>query len=97
MKIQPISNNVFLLQDKGDTSIAGLAIPESERKAACKGTVVSVGPGWTSTVTGVLQPITVKEGDKVVYQEHTATIVDFYGTEYICVKETDLLTIYNEN
>jgi len=94
MKITPVSNNVFLLQEEGEAKIAGLDIPDSERKKVCKGKVVAVGPGWTTSTTGILQPMTVKVGDMVVYQEHSATTVDFYGTDYLCVKETDLLTIY---
>lgn len=93
LTVKPIEDRILILQDPGESEIAGLHIPESERKKVCKGTVVAVGPGWTNRTTGVFTSMTAKVGDKVVYQEHASTTVEVDGVDYQCVKEMDLLLI----
>lgn len=91
--VKMLEDRILVLQDPGEDQIAGLHIPESERKKVCRGKVVAAGPGWTNRTTGVFTPMTAKVGDKVVYQEHSATVVELDGVDYQCVKEMDLLLI----
>lgn len=93
LSIKPVEDRIFVLQDPGQDMLAGIHIPEGERKKVCKGVVVAAGPGWTNRTTGVFTPMTAKVGDKVGYQEYASVVVEFEGVEYQCVKELDLLYI----
>ena len=42
---------------------------------------------------GVLVPMTVKVGNKVITSKYSGTEVKFDGVEYIIVKEDDILAI----
>lgn len=90
---RPILDRVLILQDQGESEVASIYIPESERQKPCKGTVVAIGTGWVTSTTGQLISMTVKVGDKVVYNEHTATVVNIDGVDYMLIKENDILVI----
>ena len=53
--------------------------------------VVAVGPGEVRD--GVLVPMTVKVGNKVITSKYSGTEVKLDGVEYIIVKEDDILAI----
>lgn len=90
--VRPVLDRILILQDKGENTIAGFDIPDSEKKKPHKGTVVAVGWGYRNN-EGVVTPLTVKVGDKVVYSEYAITTVDVDGVDYVCIKEGELLLI----
>ena len=45
-EVKLVLDRIFVLQDKGKSEVAGLLIPESERRNVCSAKVVVVGPGW---------------------------------------------------
>ena len=51
--------------------------------------VVAVGPG--GLVDGKEVKMTVKVGDKVIFSKYSGTEVKVDGTEYIIVRQSDLL------
>ncbi|MBU6228034.1 MAG: hypothetical protein KGQ43_10640 [Acidobacteria bacterium] len=57
-----------------------------------RGRVVSAGAGWLAP-TGELVPLSVKEGDIVLYLGTVGTKMLSYGTEYIVLREADVLAI----
>lgn len=93
IKARPVLDRILIKQSEGETEFAGLAIPESERQKPCRGVVVAVGPGWVTSDTGQLVPMTVKVGDEVIYDVHSATTVEINKVDYLLVKEKDLLVI----
>jgi len=88
-----ILDRIIIKQFDGEASVAGLIIPDSERKKLHKGEVVIVGPGARDH-EGRLVPMTVKPGDIVAYSEFATTKVEIDGIEYILIKEGDLELIY---
>lgn len=91
--VRTILDRILIKQDEGASSVAGLEIPDSERKKIHKGEVVVVGPGLRDS-EGKHIPMTVKVGDKVAYSEFATTQVEVEGVEYILIKEGDLELIY---
>ena len=57
-----------------------------------QGVVVAAGPGKVSD-TGTLVPMSVKEGDKILYGKYSGTEVNVAGTDYIIMRESDILAI----
>ncbi|MES2395795.1 MAG: co-chaperone GroES [Bacteroidota bacterium] len=93
LSVKPVLDRIIIKQAEGESEIANLLIPDSERVKPCKGTVVAVGPGWRTSTTGELVPMTAQVGDEVIYSIHSATTVEINGVDYVLVKEGDLLVI----
>ncbi len=92
-KVRPLGDRVLVreIKKEGERSVSGIIIPETvgEDRGSKKGEVVAVGPGKHDD--GVLIPMTVKVGDKVLFQWGDKLTVD--GTEYEMVAESSILAI----
>jgi len=92
---KPLADRVLIEKEEVQTKTAGgIIIPETAQGDDTKiGTVVSVGTG-IYTNDGVLIPMTVKVGDKVMMPyAGTAQIVKLENKEYYLFREQELLMI----
>ena len=94
LKLKPLSDRVVIepLEDESSTSPGGIIIPDTAREKPQQGKVVAVGPGRT-TDDGKVIKLDVKTGDKVVYSKYAGTEFAQNGTEYLIVRESDILAI----
>ena len=92
-KVKPLADRVLVreLKKEGERSVSGIIIPETvgEDRGARKGEVIAVGPGKFDD--GVLVPMGVKVGDKVIFQWGDKLTID--GEEYEMVAESSILAI----
>jgi chaperonin GroES len=70
----------------------GLYIPDTAKEKPQQGTVVAVGPG-RRTEEGALLEVEVNKGDRVLYGKYSGTEVTVDGTDYLIVKESDVLAV----
>jgi chaperonin GroES len=92
---KPLADRVLIEKEVVQTKTAGgIIIPETAKSEDTKiGNVVSVGPG-IYTNDGVLIPMSVKVGDKVLMPfAGTAQIVKLEDKEYYLFREQELLMI----
>ena len=75
-----------------DRSAGGIILPDTAQEKPQQGTVVAAGPGKVSD-SGSLIEMTVKEGEKVLYGKYSGSEVTFDGTDYIIMRESDILAI----
>lgn len=92
-KVKPLGDRVLVREiktERGKTD-SGIIIPEtvSEDRGAKKGEVVAVGPGKFDD--GVLVPMSVKVGDKVLFQWGDKLTID--REEYEMISESGILAI----
>ena len=84
MKLKPLADRVLVKNDKSETKTAsGIFIPE----AAQEKTQTAVGPGTED------EKITVKVGDRVMYEKYGGTEVKIDGEEYLILKMSDIVAI----
>jgi chaperonin GroES len=93
-KIQPLQDRVLIREhsdDKEKKTSSGIIIPVTvnEEKNGKRGEVVAVGPGRIEE--GKKIPLTVKVGDKVIFQWGDKVSVD--GEEYYLVRESEILAV----
>lgn len=92
-KIRPLGDRVLVreLKKEGGETDFGIIIPEtvSEDRGAKKGEVIAVGPGKIDN--GKLIPVSVKAGDKVLFQWGDKLTID--GEEYEMVSESSILAV----
>src|SRR5437899_2811397 len=94
-KITPLADRV-LIEPLMDAPTGQVFIPETSREKPTQGIVREVGPGKTLD-NGVLVPLDVKVGDKVIFSRYSASEVKLDGRELRLVHENELLAILNDN
>lgn len=80
--IKPLADRVVAVREVAPTKTAsGIYLPEAAKEKPVLAEVKAVGPD----VKGI------KVGDKIVYKEYSTTELKIDGTEYLIVKEEDVL------
>ena len=80
--IKPLADRVVAVREKAQEKTAsGLYLPDSSKEKPVMATVVAVGPKVEQ----------VAVGDKIVYKEYSNTDLKINETEYLIVKEDDVL------
>lgn len=80
--IKPLADRVVAVKEEAATKTAsGLYLPDNAKEKPVLAKVVAVGPDVKS----------LKAGDKIVYKEYSTTELKIDGTEYLIVKEEDVL------
>lgn len=93
MNIKPLEDRVILKPMEAETkTLGGIIIPDNAKEKPQKGEVVAVGPGKVSD-KGQKVALTLKVGDKVLYGKYSGTEVSVDGTDYLIVRESDVLAI----
>ena len=90
--LKPLGDRVVLKQlEAEETTQRGIFLTSQSQEKPQEAEVIAVGPG--AKVDGKVVPVEVKVGDKVVYSKYAGLEVKYEGTEYIIVKESDILAI----
>jgi chaperonin GroES len=86
--IKPLADRVLVEPLEAETKTAsGIIIPDTAKEKPQKGIVIAVGPGTKD------EPLTVKVGDTVLYGKYSGTELKLEGTEYLMMRESDILAI----
>lgn len=94
-KLKPLGDRVIIEQQVAEqTTKSGIVLPDTAQERPQSGRVISVGPGRVSD-DGKTIPMTVKEGDVVIYAKYGGTEIKVDGSEYLIVRESDILAIQN--
>lgn len=92
MKLVPLGDKIVLRQlEAEETTKSGIVLPGQAQEKPQQAEVIAVGPG--GMVDGKEVKMEVAEGDKVIYSKYAGTEVKMDGTEYIIVKQSDVLAI----
>jgi chaperonin GroES len=88
INIKPLGDRVLIEPIEAETKTAsGIIIPDSAKEKPQKGKVVAVGNGSKD------QPLTVKEGDTVLYAKYAGTELNHDGKTYLIMRESDILAV----
>jgi chaperonin GroES len=88
LNIKPLADRVLIEPAPPETTtISGIIIPDTAQEKPQKGTVVAVGKGTKD------EEMTVVVGDTVLYGKYAGTELKLEGTDYLIMRESDLLAI----
>lgn len=80
--IKPLADRVVATRvEAAEKTASGLYLPDNAKEKPVVAEVQAVGPDVKS----------VKKGDKILYKEYSTTEIKIDGTEYLMVKEEDIL------
>ncbi|MEG1782238.1 MAG: co-chaperone GroES [Oscillospiraceae bacterium] len=92
MNIKPLFDKVLLREaEKETTTKSGLILSASAAEKPEFLQVVATGEG--AVVEGVLQPMKVKAGDRVLVAKYAGSQVKIDSVEYTIVSQSDILAI----
>ncbi|HOX29827.1 MAG TPA: co-chaperone GroES [Candidatus Paceibacterota bacterium] len=94
MKIKPLADYVLIESIKEEEKTkSGILLPDSvEKEKPEQGRIVAVGPGKKNK-KGELMPMSVEEGQKVLFSKYGPNEIKVDGKEYLIAKEEDLLAV----
>jgi chaperonin GroES len=88
MKVKPLADRVMVKLEKNEAKTAGgIIIPDTAQEKTQTGLVAEVGPGTEK------DPITVKSGQKVMYDKYAGTQVKIDGVEHLILKMADIIAV----
>ncbi|MCL4404965.1 co-chaperone GroES [Patescibacteria group bacterium] len=94
MKIQPLSNHVFiepLAEEK--TTKSGIVIPDTaDKEKPIRGKIFAAGPGKLND-KGERVPMSVKEGDTVLFKKYGPDEIEVDGKKYLVGDEDDIVAV----
>lgn len=80
--IKPLADRVVATrEEKAAKTASGIYLPDTAKEKPVFAKVVAIGPD----VKGI------KIGDRIIYKEYSVTELKVEGTEYLIVKEEDVL------
>ena len=92
LKIKPLADRVIVAPMEKETMKGGIIIPDTAKEKPMQGKIVAVGPGNVSDSGERVAP-EVKKGDMVLYGKYAGTEVNVDGSDYLILRESDVLAI----
>lgn len=88
LNIKPLADRVVVeAAEAEETTASGIIIPDTAKEKPQKGIVIAVGTGKKD------EPLTVKEGDVVLYGKYAGTEITFDGKDFLIMRESDIFAI----
>lgn len=88
ISITPLHDRVIVRPAAAETKTAGgIIIPDTAKEKPQRGIVVAVGGGKKD------EPMTVKEGDTVLYGKYAGTEISLENDDLLIMRESDILAI----
>ena len=92
MKLKPLADRVVIQSlETEEVTKGGIILPGSAKEKPQMAEVVAVGPG--GNIDGKEVTMQVKLGDKVIYSKYAGNEVKLDGTEYIVIRQSDILAV----
>ena len=88
LNIKPLADRVLVEPAEAEEKTAsGIIIPDTAKEKPQMGIIVAVGNGKKD------EPLTVKEGDSILYGKYAGTEITVDGKEYLIMRESDIFAI----
>jgi chaperonin GroES len=93
VNIRPLGDRVLVLRAEAEEKTAGgILLPDSAKDKPKEGEIIAIGDGRLLD-DGKRSTFNVKAGDRVLFSAYAGTEVTYDGTEYLIMREDDLLGI----
>ncbi len=93
MNLKPLGDRLVVKPNEQDEQTSsGIFLPETAKEKPQQGKVIAAGPGARKE-DGERAKMEVAVDDTVMYAKYAGTSIKLDGTEYLILKETDILAI----
>lgn len=88
MNIKPLADRVLIEPTAAEeVTMGGIIIPDSAKEKPLRGKVLAVGNGTKD------EEMVLKVGDQVLFGKYAGTEIEYEGTKYIMMRQSDVLAI----
>ena len=87
MNIKPLADRVLVLPTAAEEKVGGIIIPDTAKEKPLRGKIIAAGNGTKD------EEMVLKEGDEVLYGKYSGTELEFEGTKYLMMRQSDVLAI----
>jgi len=92
-KFRPLHDRVVVKRIEADEKTkGGIIIPDTAKEKPQEGEVIAAGPGARDE-SGKVQPLDVKEGDRVLFGKWSGSEVRIDGEDLLIMKESDIMGV----
>ncbi|HHI96933.1 MAG TPA: co-chaperone GroES [Thermodesulfatator atlanticus] len=96
MKVKPLHDRILVQRiEEEERTKSGIIIPDTAKEKPIMGKVIAVGDGRILE-NGQKMPLSVKEGDRILFGKYAGTEVKIEGEEYLIMREDDVLAIIED-
>ncbi len=93
MNLKPLHDRVLVKRlEEEEKTKGGIIIPDTAKEKPIRGEVKAVGPGKVSN-EGKRIEMSVKVGDKVMFNKYAGTEIKIEGEEHLVMREDDIVAI----
>ena len=93
MNFRPLHDRVLVQREESEEKTAGgIIIPDTAKEKPMQGKIIAVGSG-SRDEQGNVTPLDVKAGDTVLFGKWSGTKIKLDGTDYLIMKESDIMGI----
>jgi chaperonin GroES len=94
--LRPLGDRIIIeLVESEEKTASGIVLPDSAKEKPQEGKVVAVGTGRVLE-SGERVALEVSVGDRIIFSKYGGTEVKFEGTEYLILRETDILAVVGQ-
>lgn len=93
-KLVPLGDRVVVRrEDAEEVTSGGIVLPDSAKDKPARGEVVAIGDGHVKD-DGTKTPLTVKEGDRVIFSSYAGDDITVGDDEFLLLRESDILATF---
>lgn len=93
LKLKPLGSRVVVKAlEREEVTKSGIVLPDTAKEKPQEGKVVAVGPGGLDK-NGNKVEMTLKVGDRVLYQKYSGTEFKLDGEELLVLSQDDVLAL----
>lgn len=90
MNVKPLADRVLVLPAQAEEKVGGIIIPDTAKEKPQHGKVVATGNGTKD------EEMVLKEGDEILYGKYSGIELEFDGTKYLIMRQSDVLAVVNK-
>ena len=88
LNIKPLADRVLVEPAAAEEkTVGGIIIPDTAKEKPLHGTIVAAGKGTKD------EEMILKAGDEVLYGKYSGTELEYEGTKYLMMRQSDVLAI----
>mgnify|MGYP003956058923 FL=1 len=88
INVKPLADRVIIEPAAAEEKTSGgIYIPDTAKEKPKQGKVIAAGNGTKD------EPLTVKNGDTVLYGQYSGTEIKIEGVDYLIMRESDIFAI----
>jgi chaperonin GroES len=91
-ELQPVGNIILIeVKTAADITSGGIVLPDQAKEKPTEGRCLAVGEGRYHPETGVLMPMEVEAGERVLYGKFDGSAIEYKGLPHTLIRDDDVL------